>query len=196
MSLNRVLFLAFTLILMFAIAGESSAQVRGQRGPIRKAGILTGLGWGNGNHWRNPGPNSSYYSPWTNHNATYFTRGYGNPNFGFDNGNSFNMQPGSAPVNSLPNQVIHSEMEVQPAAPADNSVQPPSESNQTPDVETPKPEKNDSVSGWKMDNSEFDENNLFERPVMEQPRYKPTVVDDSVDKKIQDLKENNFWNEK
>ncbi len=195
MSLKRVLFFICTLVLIFAFSTESFAQVRGQRGPIRKAGMFTGLGWGNGNHWRNPGVNPDYYNPWTAHNSTYYTRGFGTPGFGPGNDNTFYSQPATAPWNTIPGEAIELEVETQPAqAPA--NVQPPADSSDQPDVESPKPDTNDSVSGWNMDNADFDENNLFERPVMAQPKYKPTVNDNSVNKKIQDLKENNFWNEK
>jgi hypothetical protein len=193
MSLNRVLLFAVTLILIFAFEDQSSAQVRGQRGPIRKAGMITGLGWGNGNHWRNPGVNPGYYNPWTAHNSTYYSRGYGSPDFQTDNGNTIYVQPGAS-WNQLPGEVIHSEIEAQPEPQPDNP-QPPADTGK-PDVETPNPDTGDSVSGWNVDKTEFEGDNLFERPVMDQPKYKPTVIDNSVNKKIEDLKDNNFWNDK
>ena len=194
MSFKRVLFFAGTLILIFAFCSESFAQVRGQRGPLRKSRMILGWSWGNGNHWRNPGPNSGYYNAWTSHNSTYFSRG--ERDTGYTPANTFYVQPGTPTLNNLPGEVIDVEVESHPAAPPKNNNQPPADSNRIPDVEPSTPESNDSVSGWNLDNTKFDEDNLFERPVMAKPNYKPTVIDETVNKKIKDLKENNFWNEK
>ena len=196
MSFKRVLLCAGTLILILASSSDSFAQVRGQRGPIRKSRMFIGWGWGNGNHWRNPGPNSGYYNPWTSHNSTYFSRGDRDMGFGPANENIFYVQPGTPTLNNLPGEVINVEVESQPNVTPNDTEQAPADPDEIPDIERSEPESDESVSGWKLDNTQFDEDNLFQRPVMSKPKYKPTVIDDTVNKKIKDLQENNFWNEK
>lgn len=88
MSLRPVFCLLVSAVLVTtALSSVSSAQwlrsgLKGQRRPLR----VLGHGYSAGYHWRNPGPNSDYYNPYSAHNSQLTSQTGGSygyfPNYG------------------------------------------------------------------------------------------------------------------
>ncbi len=76
MSLRPVFCLLVSAVLLTtAFSSESSAQWRrsglqGQKRPLR----VLGHGYSSGYHWRNPGPNSDYYNPYSAQNSVLMSQ--------------------------------------------------------------------------------------------------------------------------
>ena len=64
------------LATLFASTTELEAQ---RRAPVRNMIRTFGHGWGSGNHYRNPGHNSSHYVPWSETNSSYANDGNAEP---------------------------------------------------------------------------------------------------------------------
>lgn len=130
--------LVSAVLLTTAFSSESSAQWRrsglqGQKRPLR----VLGHGYSGGYHWRNPGPNSDYYNPYSAHNSLLMSHqeaggsqqgvfGYF-PNYGGDRYSptgepNFETLPG----NPIPGEFI-------PANPTDQSDNPAADSEATSD---------------------------------------------------------------
>ena len=82
---------------VFASTNELEAQ---RKAPLRNMIRNMGHGWSGGNHFRNPGYNTSYYTPWSDHNPT---------------SQQTNEQPTLAPVNNAGQTVT-------PYTPGQNSI--------------------------------------------------------------------------
>ena len=100
---------------LFASTNELEAQ---RKAPLRNMMRNIGHGWSGGNHLRNPGYNTSYYTPWSSHNAT---------------SQSANEQPTPAPVNDAGQDII-------PYTPGQNSIwNPPRNDHQVQPIMTQVP---------------------------------------------------------
>lgn len=195
MSLKRVFFATLTLMLVFTFCEESFAQ-RHQRGPLRRGGEFLGLGWGAGNHWQANPVNSSYYNPYTPHNSHLISRPTGTMNSGYGQQHQFNQgaiqiingatYPDQTPLQELPGTIIHAETH-----PADLEAKESSDDN---DAESASGKEEPSLT---FGNGDFESKGaeLFERPVLADPSFKPTV-DNKVKEKIEQLNDGNFWSEK
>ncbi len=58
-----------TLAVLVATLGTSTEVMAERRSPVRNFARQIGFRWGAGNHVRNPGPDSGYYSPWSETNT-------------------------------------------------------------------------------------------------------------------------------
>ena len=63
---SAVLYLAVA-VTFASLCGESHAQRRA--GPVRGPMRYLGIGWSGGNHWRTPGHDTSYFTPYSPHNS-------------------------------------------------------------------------------------------------------------------------------
>lgn len=68
----------FALVLFASSSGEAQLSRTGR--PIQRFDRWLGVGPGHGYHWKNPGPDSRYYNPWSEHNSRLVAPGWdGNP---------------------------------------------------------------------------------------------------------------------
>lgn len=113
------------LLLTTVFSSESSAQWRG-RGQLSQRGMrIIGHGFSAGYHWRNPGHDSSYYCPYSEHNSRLISQEYG-----YSTGNPYSrnawQQPGipvsqyapSTPVDA--ESISNGEQAPPPVAPGDS----------------------------------------------------------------------------
>lgn len=62
-ALTTLVLLTFSLV-----SATAEAQWVRTKRPIERVDRFLGIGWGAGYHWRTPGPDSSYYSPYSDLN--------------------------------------------------------------------------------------------------------------------------------
>ena len=75
MPLRPVLSIVICAVLLTTVfSSTGSAQWRGNRQPGQLVFRWLGQGYGPGYHWQNPGPNSNYYNPYSDHNSRLISR--------------------------------------------------------------------------------------------------------------------------
>lgn len=126
--------LVSAVLLTTAFSSESSAQWRrsglqGQKRPLR----VLGHGYSAGYHWRNPGPNSDYYNPYSAHNSLLMSNGSQQGEFGFfpNYGQPRYSPTGEPNFETLPGNPIPGDFT--PANPTDPSDNPAADSEATND---------------------------------------------------------------
>jgi len=191
MSLKRVVFF---LIVGASVAGFCTETFAQGPGLLRRTGKVLGLGWGSGNHWRNPTVNPGYYNPYTEHNSglihleqanetqpsTYL---YGQPSFQ----NTYSPTENSLPFPSI-------------KAPTRNQNLPPAviQQNAEPGMIGTIESSDDTLSGWpKYGESingtgdfEIDTSELFSQPVIRDRKYTPRVQSQPLDVNSSDFGNN------
>ena len=63
------------LLVVVVGAGVVEGQGQGTFRPFQRLDRWLGLGNGPGYNWQNPGPDSSYYNPWSAHNSSLISAG-------------------------------------------------------------------------------------------------------------------------
>ena len=69
MRFSKTICLAAAGLLSVVFADQCQAQLGRGHQPIQRPGRFLGLGYGIGYHHCNPGPDTSYYNPWSRHNS-------------------------------------------------------------------------------------------------------------------------------
>ena len=64
-----MLRVSVVLTVLISMVGATADRAEAQRfTPFRNLGRSAGIGWGQGYHFRNPGPNNPFYSSWSDSN--------------------------------------------------------------------------------------------------------------------------------
>jgi hypothetical protein len=114
--------LVAAVLLTTAFSSVSSAQwrrsgLRGQKRPLR----VLGHGYSAGYHWRNPGPNSDYYNPYSAHNSQLTSHTGGAYGFFPNYGGQRYSPTGEPNFETLPGNPIEGDFErADPNKPRDN----------------------------------------------------------------------------
>ena len=98
-DVQRAMSLKTTVAALLAIGLvlTSAQQVHAQRmGGFPRVGKALGLGWGHGNHYRNPATNPDYYNPYSHHNSHLIHRD-----------GMYNDQMGMSPTYDMPQQMTY-----------------------------------------------------------------------------------------
>ena len=122
MSLRPVFCLLVSALLLTTVfSSVSSAQrlrsgLQGQRRPLR----ILGHGWSAGYHWRNPGPNSDYYNPYSAHNSMLKSSGGDGDFF------PYGGRPRYSPTGEPNYETLHGDPVegFEPATPSESAAEP------------------------------------------------------------------------